>query len=1575
MASNDARIQISQNNAQLRYQAEVQASANKESVKQNIGSALQLSTDMISRIVESSVEENAEENVRNYQMALQDAIMSGNFEFKNMNAEEGLAETWEDYWGNYKTFTENWLGEKSNYKGGFLSKAATKKAVNNYLSNSMTDIADSRKTQLWEQKVATRQKIQSTLFSSVFDEEEYKSNFATLIANDKFAIKGVTSMEGLADVTEYGINKYYENYVNNRILMENGQDNNYYESALNLQEAMRAYVGEWGEDYFKSRMASSERAEELIGFNLIQATEAYGNGLIDDLVSLCNSTGGDITKLQEFITANKIGDFIKGQNGLLIRTDGLTEEEITSANNQLAVKLTEQWTKLSAQNVEMYTDLYSDLANAMGEENGLLLYSIDDIISFKDSNSQKYGSLSDEYVKSQVKKDDKLMSMMKSNSVKKSNLDAINVLGTAQEMWNTWTPEEQEAHREEMEAARNTLWTNNYWPYASGYFNFGSSADVSDDTGSWKNETTGVIFDYMKKHNVDFTTAAIGSGFYDTVLSAGVVAGSEVSAGDFLPAWTVETGRYMDNNASAFFDAAFSTNDILLGSYTQEEIDAKFSDESAKVKEAARLSGVDVESNETGYNNLVEAYRFATESLSIGGRYIGDETTLREVYLNKVIGLNGDRTTKEKSDATDRALAYRQSLIYSLNQETLNLGYMLVNSSVDGSTAYNRDVVIYAVQSQIGSWLNALKEEGTKEDVADFCSMYGNETLSKAISEADDWQALITSDFISKMTDSYCNTSLNFYNSFAGSVDLSNVAFMTATGSTDSIIGTIKTNVKDPYINASDAWLRMQYKNNPNAVYGKDYNGVSVAGTSIVEDGSVGSDLFQYYAARVAFATSDSDRLSILSEANGYLCEDALKVLNSGESLNIALMSTGLFDNETIQSILVKEFGTSEFGKLQNDTEYNEFAAYLGNDSEFLAQVKMADSRLKAGESEADVRASLVTYLQNSVTGYITYANEEKIKATEKALNAEAGIGFTITGSLEAYNDTKDAKKADTAHKLFKNITNDSSSLSNQYFAGDLTTRSNIDALFISGGLEANANQADLYNLAVEITSGNVASTDKNSFALVCGVIAYNQMTGSKFTLDTTRLTSDNIKAYEEELTSYLATMTPTQQYDWLRLQSSISLIAKTVSKYDKLGFNDTLSYATLADGSFGFISDKSTKVKINPDGTIALTLPDSMGGEIVQNVGLYSDGPNRNDVVTSLFDSDSVEKGGLVSPPAVKNFVSIDGATTVKSYNEIKEYLDGVGETDAILVAYPVGISISNGNVRFVYEGPNSFDSDNPNYYVYQLTVDTATTLYDFYNTNGMGDKAEELCSMLTDKQVETIKAKSAAIAEAKAAREAELNGPVPVDEAVDDFINNSPNSATEGAIEKFLYSMAYDKETLNETVTKLEEKHNSGELAPGIEEGFDEMVEKAAQTVSVAKGFVDPTEGTDPNHPIANASVAATGAILNGKEPMPSPKDVVSMAASMSSEQTSDTTEAAEVSQEIYDSVSEWATANPEPNNARLYNFLLKAEDIDSAAEALKTLAKEGKITLPTVGSKSAEDHLAMLVRTAKKEKTKEN
>ncbi len=1556
MASNDARIQISENNAQMRYQAEVQAAENKDTARTNRYNAFTLATNQISALVEGKVEENSEENVRAYQLALQDAIMSGKFEYKDMNPDNGLAESWEDYWRNYQSFTEQWLGNNGNLKGGILSKASTKRAVNNYLNNSMTDIADSRKTQLWEQKVSTRQKIQASLLSGVYDDEEYKSNFSALIANDKFAVKGITSMDGLSTITDYGINDYYEEYVLQKTLFDNGQDSNYFESAVNLQFAMRAYVEGWGEDYFKSYMNSYDKTEKTTAFNLIQATHATAEGLRDDLISLCNSTGGSADSLQEFIEANKIGSFIKGQNGQYIRLDGLTDEEITSANNQLTTELTKIWTQLSAQNAEMFTDFYSDMTTAMAESNGPILYSMEDIINYKDLNSEKYGSLSDEYVKYQVKKNDKLMSLMKENSIKKENLDAIYVLGNAQENWANWTEEEQKAYEPEMEAARNTLWKNNYWAYASGYFNFGTSYAVGDDTGSWKNETTGAVFEYMKAYDVDFVTAALKSGFYDNVLSTASVAGTSTEAGSFLPAWTIDTGRYMDNNASAFFTAAYNADDILSHSYSKQEIAEKFPTEADRVKEAARLIGVDVESSETGYNNLVDAYKLAEEMVSIGGQVIRDEETLKAVYLNKVTGLNQNKTDKEKSAAVDSSISYTKSLVYALYPEEINLGYMLKDASIDGSTAYNRDAIVYAVQTETASHLETIKKTGTKEDVENLCLMYGNKELYVALRKTDDWKSIIDDDFVKALTNSRCNTSLNFYNSFAGDVDISQVDYMTSTGTTDTIKGTIETNVKDVYLNASEAWLRMQYQTNPAATYGKDYNGVKVAGTSIVEDGSIGSDMFKYFAARVAFATSDADRQQALSEAKGYLCEDALKVLQSSDSINVALQSLGIFGTDTVQSIIGREYGSTEFGRLQEDDEYTDFAKFLGTSTGFLAKIKEAKTRLDANEPEATVMADVIDYLQNCATDYCTYSNEDKIKATEKARNKEAGVNFTVIGSLEEFSSQKnDDKKADSAHTLFSNLTSNSSKLSSQYFAGDITTRSHIDKLFVSGGLNANENQSSLYNLAVGISGGNVAATDKNALALVCGVMAYNQITGSNFQLDATKLTSANIKIYEEELASYLADgLTTTQQYDWSRLQSSINTIVKTVSKYEALGFDDVLSYATNADGSFGFVSNKATKVTINSDGTIAIKLPEEKGGQVIQDVSLYSDGPNRNSVAVSLFGSDNVAKGYITTPPAVKDFFSNDGLKTVNDYNETKEYLDGKSSTEAVLVAYPVGIRVDNGNISYVIEGENAYSNDNTNYYVHQMTLDTATNLYDFYIDNGMNDKADELCSMLTGTQAKAIKTKSEQRAEFEASKKAEAEALTPLSDDVDNFITSVPNNATEGGIEKFLYSEASDEERLNEAVEALKEKHNNGDYAAGIDD-FDSVVDGIADKVSNAKGFNTTEEERKVTTYTSEAGVTHSGAGKSfGDEP--TKKEVTS---SRSSESTT------------YSSTSSWAKENPSPSILQVRTYLNEADDIDSVYYDLLALADEGALTLPSGQWSSGKDLLKTMYTSVKKKK----
>ncbi len=1747
MASNDARIEISQNNAQMKYQAEVQAADNKAERRTNREELFGLALDQMQAVTETVVEENSSENVRNYQLALQEAIMSGKFEYKNMNPEDGLAESWEDYWGNYQSFTDDWLSEKSNLKGGFLSRASTKRAVNNYLSNSMTDIADSRKTQLWEQKVETLQNIQNSLLTNAYDETEYTSNFASLLSSDLFANKGITSMEGLARVTDYGINQYYEIYANEKALDNAGQPSNYYEAALNLQTAMRAYVGGWGQDYFKNYMASSEKKEGTQRYNLINAVHARTSALEEGMIELCDSSGGSSDQLQAFLELNKIGSFIEGQNGQLIRTDGLTDEEIEAANAQFEQEMTAAWTQRAAKNAELFTDFYADMALDMDGNNAPIFYSVDDIINYKHGKSDKeYSMLSDDYIKYQVKKNTSLTSMMKENTIKKSNLDAINTLGTAQENWDTLTAEEQAKKEEdlkeayntlwqnnywnyakdyfkfgssflvsddtgswnnmyteaifnymeannvdfvtaainsgwydtfmsnpdlvdeskiqlweqqittlqniqnslltsvydqteydsqvstllgndkfvsngissmdglaevtdyglneyyetyekekalyevgepsnyyeaalnlqiamrayvgdwnkdyfknymastnkaeasqkynliqavhakssslekemnalcdssggssdqlqeflkqnkigsfvegqngqlirvdgltdaeietansqleqevtaawakrtaqnaetynqlttdlsqdiagkdgpilysvddiikykdehpdkyaglsdeyikyqvksnttlnslmqenaakksvldaintlgtaqenwdtltaeekrqkevELQDARNTLWQSNYWPFVSEYFNFGSSSLVTDDTGSWNNMQTGAIFDYMKDHDVDFATAAINSGWYDTYMGKTTIAGTSTETGDFSTAWTVDAGRFMENYAEKAYSVFSNVDTIINGAFTDAET-ADWSDEK-KFREAAKLNGIDVSLSEQGFNSLITAYKQAVGMVSVGGVPIDDDTTIKAVFLNKLIGLNPNKTTAEKTAATESTIAWTKSLTYTLYEEPIDIGYMLVNSSNDGTGKYNTDAVVLAVQSKVSGALSSIMSSGTKEDAAAYCLSCGDTELREKILNAEDWKSVIDSSFIRSLTETYCTTSRNFYNAYAdkNTADLSKTDFMTSTGTTMTIAETIENNCKDVYAKAGEAYLRMQYITNPAATYGKDYNGVSVAGTSIVADGSIGSEMFKTACAEVAYSTSVTDTQMALDRYSGYLTEDAMKALKETDSLNLALQSLGLFGDSTLQNILVKQFGPSRFGTLQSDDEYTEFAAYLSTNTEFLAQTKKAKERLDAGESEATVMDDMLKYIQDCVTDYTTWSYSEKVAATEKEKNKEVGVDFTVIGSLSEYTEKKDDKKADTAHDFFKNLNDNNSKLASQYFAGDLTTRSYINSMFISGDLQANETQASNYNLAVEIAMGNVAKTDKNAITLLCGVLAYNQIRGSNYQLDATKLTSDNIKTYEETVMSYLSSdLSATQQYDWERLQSSINLIVNNVAKYGNYGFEDTLSYATRSDGSTGYISDKSNYIQMNSDGTISMKLPDSMGGEVISDVSLYADSANTNDIATSLFDSDSVMRSYTGWNPTFKlamqntlvySFESDGGFNTVKKYNETKEYLEGVNSTDGILIATPNG---SNGS-----------------YSLELLTPARVNAKYNEYVDNGEEEKADNLLSQLTDTQAKTIK--DARAAEDKAKAEAVEEMPTSYDSA-QQYAQNHP-------------------------------------------------------------------------------------------------------------------------------------------------------------------------------------------------------
>lgn len=1375
----DARIEVAKNNAQMRANADDMAIQAREMKKENFKTALNVAIEQAYSITDSITEENANENTRRFSEALTDEIMSGNFEYKEGNPENGLCETWDDYWGNYTRFKDSWINGSDadgnpNVVGGAISKARTATSIDNYLSNSKTDIANSRKTQLWEQKVEMQNEVVKATFNEIFDEDTFQQDMSIILSNQKFAEVGITSLDGLANVTAYGIDRYYNRYAAEREKWLAGEPSNYYEAANDLKVASKAYTSQYGEENFKRYMASSDKEDITRSFNINQAVYSKVDGLNSDLLAECDNSGGTTTALNAYLEKNKIGEQVQGLNGEWI---GLTATEKESAQKTYEAEITKRWNAQATRSASMYTNLMIDLNTATSGTAGLFISSIKDIQNFRDKATDKdYNKLTDSYIEYAVKHDSSLYTTIESNGRKKEAMEACATLGQAQDMYNDYTKNpntvytaEQIAEMEEKATkARTTLYAAGYWGYAAEAFKFGVESSPSDDIGAWKNEETSGIWKYMESNGGDFATAAIKSGFFDVYIDRKTSSSSGSSLpndGTFVTSQKADLERYIKIKGGDFFDVAFNSGDILTKEYTTKDL-TEMGDYDA-LDEAAKVKGWNTE--DEGFKKLKEIYGESVKALSTNGVFIGDEASLKGVFSSYLTLFDSGSTSTEQENAISTITAYQKSAMYTAYPEAVEYGYLFDNSgpAVDSSHPYHRDVILYALQNEIDGKVSSILQAGTQEDMANLCYQFGAYELQSEIMDAKDWKGLCGGDFVTLLTDAAATSYENYYYAFAdksqGGQDLSRIEFMTSTGGAKSIKDTIEKNTEDGYLAATEAWLRMQYQYKADAVYGQPYQGVSPEGTSIGDDGGLLSPLYRTVAAEIAFSVDPTGKQMAIDSYTGRLTPEAIESLEKTDSINLALISTGLFDSsDTVQSILAAEFGPSVFTTTLNDRNYTGFAFYESKNTALLQKCAEVKERAKNGENTTLLQNEVKDLLISEAQSYIDYASSSEAIDALEYLSKQNGSSFILTDSLTEYKETVEDGGEGNAHGIFSDINKNYSKMYASFIGGDMKTRVNMLGIFSSNGTSTkDENMASLYSLGKGIASGEVADTDKNAISVIAGVMAYNQIKHSSISVSTTDLTSGEIKEVEDRIINKIVgdDLDGSLIYEWYALQTSIQYTLETVAQYRKYGFDDELQYYYSEDKGSYFVSKKGNNVQINQDGSISITLPENVGGETIYDVSVYSDSAKRQDVLNEAFNpvgEGELNNGNFAQDPQVVDFQASRGVERIYNYNVKKEYLDGLNQTDdeIVLMAYPAELKFISDH-EIVEQGINVDLNKSVTYDCYPMRLSAVKSIYDYYKDNGLPEKADELCSMLTETQANYVKTTSQTAVKEKAAAE----------------------------------------------------------------------------------------------------------------------------------------------------------------------------------------------------------------------------
>ena len=475
-AAVEARNNVAATNAQVRAMGDQWQIEAKEQNKANFQTAVSQAAQLTQGIVEA----NASANTQKFSEALEEKKLDGSFNYKGMNKDNGECETWDDYWNNYTTFAENWMeSEDTDFTGGFLSKIATKKSLDSYLENSRSSVASSWRTEQWNKKTEVQDNIKKALFNTPFNEDVYSKDIESLLANTKFKEIGVSELSDLANVNDYGISGRLNDYIDQRQIYENSNGespNAYYESYLNLDLALRAYVGDWGEASFVNYMASDEKQESMRQFNMLNAVQSYSAQLQEEMLEACNSSGGTEDSYTNFYESHKIDNFIKGQNGEFIREDGLTSDELALANSTLNSLLSEAWTTYVTAQTESYNNALEGLNSVWTD--GLPFVSSDEYIK---ALQEQDSSISYDFASGRITDSQKSTFMVNADNEKKR---------VALEMYvNSETGED-------LNSLLKYLDENGLIPTAQKTWGWNSILDKNDDTAT-------PIMSAYKKYAVD----------------------------------------------------------------------------------------------------------------------------------------------------------------------------------------------------------------------------------------------------------------------------------------------------------------------------------------------------------------------------------------------------------------------------------------------------------------------------------------------------------------------------------------------------------------------------------------------------------------------------------------------------------------------------------------------------------------------------------------------------------------------------------------------------------------------------------------------------------------------------------------------------------------------------------------------------------------------------------------------------------------------------------------------------------------------------------------------------------------
>lgn len=182
-------------------------------------------------------------------------------------------------------------------------------------------------------------------------------------------------------------------------------------------------------------------------------------------------------------------------------------------------------------------------------------------------------------------------------------------------------------------------------------------------------------------------------------------------------------------------------------------------------------------------------------------------------------------------------------------------------------------------------------------------------------------------------------------------------------------------------------------------------------------------------------------------------------------------------------------------------------------------------------------------------------------------------------------------------------------------------------------------------------------------------------------------------------------------------------------------------------------------------------------------------------------------------------------------------------------------------------------------------------------------------------------------------------------VEATVSEWTEENPTPTVEDIVELLASDTTED---IDSVVEVLKEEAASGEITLPTAENMTEE-----QTLDNVVSAIKANNGEPAaDHPIAQATVGETAQIVNN----------------IMKSGNAYTDPVDEEKEKRIEAARKWAKKNPNPNTTSIVQYLFDSDDVDEAANILRTLAAEGEITLPKAPNETAEETLRNLVWSAK-------